>query len=203
MVDKNKRAAVFLDRDGVIVENRTDYVRRWEDLVILPGVLNALQKLSHSDYSIIIVTNQSAVGRGIISLQGAWTINERLVAMIQAAGGRINGVFMCPHMPEDLCDCRKPAPGLLLQAAEALGIDLERSVMIGDALSDVLAGEAAGVGQTALVRTGRGADEARRPEAAQLSSLVVYETLGDALGGFIWRNGTGSSVDGAVQANTS
>ena len=190
MAAKSRRAAVFLDRDGVIIENQADYVRSWMDVVVLPGVLAALRALSYSDYEVVIVTNQSVVGRGIVSLVEAQAINEQLVEMIQAAGGRINGVFMCPHAPDDGCDCRKPAPGLLLRAAEALRIDLEQSVMIGDALSDVLAGQAAGVGRTALVQTGRGAIEARRPEAAKLSALVVYDTLGDALDSFmVWRRG--------------
>ena len=87
---------------------------------------------------------------------------------------------MCPHGPDDGCDCRKPLPGLLLRAAEELDIDLSRSVMIGDALSDVMAGQAAGA-RAVLLRTGRGGDQERLPGAADLPPFLVYDTLADAL----------------------
>ena len=176
-----RRAAIFLDRDGVIIENRNDYVRAWEDVVILPGVLDALAALSHDPRAVVVVTNQSAVGRGLITRPMADDINDRLVAAIRAAGGRVDAVYLCPHTDADGCDCRKPAPGLLRRAAAELGLDLGRSIMIGDALSDVLAGRAAGVGRAALVRTGRGAAQERLPAAAALRPLAVYDTLADAL----------------------
>ena len=176
-----RRAAIFLDRDGVIIENRSDYVRAWEDVVFLPGVLDALAALSHDPRAVVVVTNQSAVGRGLITRPMADDINARLVAAIRAAGGRVDAVYLCPHTDADGCDCRKPAPGLLLRAALDLDLDLARSIMIGDALSDVAAGRAAGVGSTALVRSGRGADQERLPEVARLQPLAVFDTLDTAL----------------------
>lgn len=173
--------AIFLDRDGVIIENRAGYVRSWQDVKFYPQALEALATIGDSSYKIIIVTNQSAVGRGLISPDTAASINARLVNEIERAGGRIDGVFMCPHTPEENCTCHKPEPGLLLQAAEALAIDLSRSVMIGDALTDLEAGLAAGISKVALLRTGRGAEQARLPAAGRIQPLRVFDTLAEAL----------------------
>ena len=159
-----KQPALFLDRDGVIIENCSNYVRSWADVELFPQALAALAAWRDSPYRIILVTNQSAVGRGHISRATAEAINDQLLDVIRDAGGRVDAVFMCPHGPDDGCDCRKPRPGLLLQAAAALDIDLSRSVMIGDALSDVAAGRAAGVSQAILLRTGRGRDQEQLPE---------------------------------------
>jgi D-glycero-D-manno-heptose 1,7-bisphosphate phosphatase len=173
--------AIFLDRDGVIVENRPDYIRSWADVHIFPQALEALVKARIAPYKIIIVTNQSAVGRGIISLAEAQAINQRLVAEIEAAGGQIDAVLMCPHAPNDNCLCRKPRPGLLLQAAQQFSIDLKHSILIGDALSDLLAGQAAGLQNTILVRTGRGADQVNLASSVSLKPYRVYDTLAQAL----------------------
>jgi len=173
--------AIFLDRDGVIIHNRHNYVRSWADVEIYPQALAALAYVYRTPYKVIIVTNQSAVGRGILSLDAAIIINERLVRTIERSNGRIDGVYMCPHAPADNCDCRKPKPGLLLQAAKAHAIDLSHSLMIGDALTDVMAGQAAGVGRSVLLYTGRGRDQALLPEANGLAPLQIYETLKTAL----------------------
>jgi len=181
--------AIFLDRDGVIIENRADYVRSWDDVAFLPGALAALAALAPAPWAVVIVTNQSAVGQGLLAPEAAEAINARVVAAIRAAGGRVDAAYLCPHTDADACDCRKPAPGLLRRAAAELNLDLGRSVMIGDALSDVLAGRAAGVGRAALVRTGRGAAQERLPAAAALRPLAVYDTLGDALAALLDRVG--------------
>jgi D-glycero-D-manno-heptose 1,7-bisphosphate phosphatase len=173
--------AVFLDRDGVLIENVAAYVRAWPDVVFIPGALAALARLSASPYTVVIVTNQSVVGRGIIPLQLAQEINRRLVDTIAGAGGRVDGLFMCPHAPHDRCDCRKPRPGLLFQAAAALAIDLGRSVLVGDALSDIQAGQAAGVRTNVLVRTGRGAQQAGLPEAHAFAPFPVYNCFEDVV----------------------
>lgn len=175
-----KQPAIFLDRDGVIIENCSNYVRSWADVVIFPQAVAALAAVRDCPYRIVLVTNQSAVGRGHISHATAAAINDRLLAHVRAAGGRIDAVYMCPHGPDDGCDCRKPQPGLLLRAAEELDIDLSRSVMIGDALTDVMAGQAAGA-RTVLLRTGRGGDQERLPAAAELPPFLIFDTLADAL----------------------
>lgn len=173
--------AIFLDRDGVIIENRAEYVRRWKDVTFIPQALTALEALSRTRYKIVIVTNQSAVGRGIITRAEADQIGERIMEVIKSHGGHVDGVFVCYHAPAAHCDCRKPRPGLLLQAAAALSIDLSRSIMVGDAISDLQAGQNAGVEQTFLVRTGRGAAQAVLPEAAHLRPFHIYDTLADVV----------------------
>lgn len=177
----NSSPAIFLDRDGVIIKNRADYVRRWDDVEIFPQALDALARLRHWPGKIVIVTNQSVVGRGLISLQEAQGINRRLLREIEAAGGRIDAVYMCPHAPDDNCACRKPRPGMLTQAARDLQIDLTQSIMIGDALTDLAAGRAAGVREVALVRTGHGQEQAASPAANEMEPFAVYNTLSDAL----------------------
>jgi D-glycero-D-manno-heptose 1,7-bisphosphate phosphatase len=173
--------AIFLDRDGVIIENLPDYVRTWEDVRLIPGALEALAWASRSPYKIIIVTNQSAVGRGILTLEQAWEINDRLADRIAQEGGRIDGIYMCPHAPQDHCDCRKPEPGLLLQAASELSIDLSHSVLIGDAISDLLAGQAAGLRESILVRSGRGREQEFMAHPPGLKPFQTCENLSEAV----------------------
>lgn len=169
--------ALFLDRDGVIIENRKEYVRSWSDVSIYPQAIDALVRVAPLGYKIVIITNQSAVGRGIISMEIAERINLQLLDEIESAGGRIDGVYMCPHEPQDECTCRKPQPGLILEAAQSLSLDLNRSILVGDALSDILAGQAAGVGRNVLVRTGRGKDQAEIALAEEIHQFQVYDDL--------------------------
>lgn len=176
-----RQPAIFLDRDGVIVENRSEYIRSWADVKVFPRALEALATLSVSPYRIIIVTNQSAVGRGHITTETAEAINNRLLDVIREAGGRIDGLYMCPHAPEAGCSCRKPLPGLLLSAAEDHDLNLEKSIMIGDALTDVQAGQAAGVRLCIMLRTGRGREQECLPEVASLPSFLVFDDLLKAL----------------------
>jgi len=169
--------AIFLDRDGVIIENRPNYVCSWADVDVYPQALEALAALRDTPYKIIIVTNQSAVGRGIISLETAHRINERLVRVIEEGNGRIDAAYLCSHAPWEGCTCRKPQPGLLLQAAREHNLDLSRSVMIGDALTDLEAGLAAGVSEVILLGTGRGQEQAQLPETACFAPLLYFDHL--------------------------
>ncbi len=172
--------AVFLDRDGVLIENRADYVREWSQVAVYPKTYSSLISIQNAGYKIVIVTNQSAVGRGMLALQTAHELNQRLVELIRENGGRVDGVYLCPHQPEDECDCRKPKPGMLLQAANELRLDFSRSWMIGDAWSDVLAGQAVGVRGTILVQTGRGQDQLSQPHPENLNSFFVATDLANA-----------------------
>jgi D-glycero-D-manno-heptose 1,7-bisphosphate phosphatase len=166
-----------LDRDGVINENRADYVRSPDQLVYIPGAFEALRMLAGTPYRIVVVSNQSAVGRGIISEEQANAINDELVSTVRRQGGRIDAAYLCPHDPRDGCDCRKPQPGMLLRAAQELNLDLGRSFLIGDALTDCAAGKAAGV-RSVLVLTGRGRDQLaslkdREPEFSVAPDLLT------------------------------
>ena len=172
--------AIFLDRDGVLIENRSNYVRDWSQVIIIPEAIRALSLVPIKKYKVVIVTNQSVVGRGLILRQTAEEINQRLIDLIHARGGQIDGVYMCPHKPEDGCSCRKPLPGLLLQAANDLSLDLQRSWMIGDAWSDVQAGEAAGLRATILLKTGRGAEQLLQARLVKLNGYLVFDNLPSA-----------------------
>ena len=174
----------------MIIENRPDYVRSWSDVVCYPQAIAALSRLRDWPGKVVVVTNQSVVGRGLLSLQEAQEINDRLIHEVTQRGGRIDAVFMCPHTPGDNCLCRKPRPGLLQQAARALDLNLEASIMIGDALSDIAAGRAAGVQRVALVCTGRGERQVQSPVAGKTTTFPVFPTLADALQQIVWHNGS-------------
>lgn len=175
------RRAVFLDRDGVINENRPNHVLTWADIDFLPGSFEALRRLSGSPLAIVVVTNQSAVGRGLLALEEMQAINAGVAAAVAAEGGRLDRIYACPHRPEDGCDCRKPQPGMLLQAAAELGLDLGASYFVGDAVSDVEAALAVGC-QPVLVRSGRGeaqlpglrANGYNAPVVADLAAAVAW-----------------------------
>ena len=173
--------AIFLDRDGVLIENRADYVRDSSQVIVFPDAIHALSFSAIRNYRVVIVTNQSAVGRGLISLKTAEEINSQLVNMIREHGGRVDAVYMCHHKPEENCSCRKPKPGLLLQAARDLSLDLPSSWMIGDAWSDLQAGQSAGVRQSILVRTGRGAQQSSESRPDNIGSPLIFDNLSQAL----------------------
>lgn len=174
------RPAVFLDRDGVIIEHRDDYVKSLAEVVFVPGALDALARLARHDTLIVIATNQSAIGRGLLTRHAADAINAHVCEQIAAAGGRVDAVYVCPHQPEDNCACRKPAPGMLLDAARDLGIDLGASAMIGDALTDVLAAQAAGV-RPVLVLTGLGWRKTRELLPPELNHILKVPDLAAAV----------------------
>ncbi len=174
------RAALFLDRDGVLNENRPGHVRRWEEYRFLPGVLGALARAARSDLAIVVVTNQSVIGRGFATRDVVDDIHRRMTAEIVASGGRVDAVYLCPHAPEDGCACRKPRPGMLLAAARDLGLDLAGSWMVGDAATDVEVARAAGV-RPVLVLSGRGGPWDVGPEVPVAADLTA------ALNAFILR----------------
>ena len=181
MTKQREQPALFLDRDGVFIENRANYVRSWEDVQFFPKALAALARIRAVPYKIIVVTNQSAVGRGIISLETAVALNNRILEVLRQANGRIDASYLCPAKPGTSDPCRKPRPGMLLQAAQEHKIDLSQSYMIGDALTDIQAGQAAGVMQAILLLTGRGQDQAQLPQAKTLPTFTTFSTLANAL----------------------
>ena len=136
--------AVFLDRDGVINRRRPDHVKAWEEFEFLPGVLAALVSLRSMNTPVVVVTNQGAVGRGLLSAEALGRIHTRMLQAIRAAGGHVEAIYACLHAPAENCRCRKPAPTLLQRASLELGIALPASIMVGDSRSDVEAARAAG-----------------------------------------------------------
>jgi D-glycero-D-manno-heptose 1,7-bisphosphate phosphatase len=158
--------AVFLDRDGVINENRDDHVKSWDEFTFIPGALTALRMLRHAGFHVFVVTNQAIVERGVVSPQTIEDIHERMAAEVLSHGGLIHDIRYCPHDSHSNCSCRKPQPGMLLDLAARWNVDVGRSYMIGDALTDMTAGHALTC-RCILVQTGRGAEQLRLPEAKQ------------------------------------
>lgn len=156
VVTEHMRRAVFIDRDGVICRNRSDYVKSWQEFVFLRGALRTLARLAQSDLAIVVVTNQSAINRHIVSEDTVADIHARMVRTVEMSSGRIDQVIYCPHRPDEHCLCRKPQPGLVLESARQLDIDVSGSYLIGDAFTDIMAGRVAGCARCYLVLTGRG-----------------------------------------------
>lgn len=144
MTRQARLQAVFLDRDGVINVRRDDYVKTPEDFQILPAAAKAVATLTAAHIPVFVMTNQSAIGRGLMTEADLAAIHRAMLDILAEHGGRIAGIFHCPHTPWDGCECRKPRPGLLLRAAAEHELDLSWCLMIGDSESDMLAGQAAG-----------------------------------------------------------
>jgi D-glycero-D-manno-heptose 1,7-bisphosphate phosphatase len=174
-----RRSAVFVDRDGVINVYRPDYVKSWDEFVFLPSSLLAFRRLAMSPYAVVVVSNQSIIGRGIVEKDTVDTIHQRMTAEIVAYEGRIDDVVYCPHHPDAMCACRKPKPGMLLAAASRANLNLASSYFIGDAPSDVAAALAAGC-TPVLVLTGRGRKNYRQL-LRQYPNLDIAENLLDAV----------------------
>ena len=165
---------ILLDRDGVINRERADYVKCWDEFELLPGSLEAIGTLSTLSVPIAVITNQSAIGRGLADRQEIDAIHARLSELVEREGGRIDAFFLCPHTPADGCQCRKPRPGLLYQAAERFRLDLSASIFVGDALTDYQAAINAGC-QSLLVRSGRRSEEVDRFATAVPAVQVVAD----------------------------
>lgn len=148
------RPLVLLDRDGTI-NAEVDYLSRPEQLRLLPGVLTGLAKLCIEGVPVVVVSNQSGVGRGYFSERRLAVIHHRLEAMLAEGGVDLAGIFYCPHRPDQACDCRKPKPGLAMRAAEVLKGELNQSFVVGDKPCDIELGKNIGA-STILVRTGYG-----------------------------------------------
>jgi len=142
--DAIRHRTVFIDRDGVINRKRSGYVKSWEEIELIPGAIDAMAQMSSSGRDLIVLTNQSAIARRLVTREIVDAIHERLAKLVAEGGGSIKAFLVCPHSPEDRCECRKPAPGLFLRAQQELHVDLMDAVMIGDQASDVLAANAAG-----------------------------------------------------------
>jgi histidinol-phosphate phosphatase family protein len=175
------RPVVFVDRDGVINRMRRDYVKSWLEFEPLPGAVEAMARMSSSGRDVLVVTNQSAIGRGLVSVATVQDIHDRLSTLVEEAGGEIRAFLVCPHTPADNCPCRKPAPGLLCRARDEMGIDLGEAILIGDQPTDIEAAHAAGCGAILVDPTG---DLVRRDKVAGCRvAKSLWEAANLVLGG--------------------
>ncbi len=167
--------AVFLDRDGVLIEER-NYLHRVEEVVFLPGAAPALRRLSDAGFRLFIVTNQSGVGRGYFTMADVERVHEHLEREFAQVGVRFAKIYVAPEAPGQPSRGRKPSPQFLRDARDEFGVDLARSYFVGDKLVDLECGWNAGVKQSLLVRTGYGAElEKQAPE--KLKRAVVVDDL--------------------------
>jgi D-glycero-D-manno-heptose 1,7-bisphosphate phosphatase len=166
---------ILLDRDGVINRESDAFVKSAEEFIPLPGAFDAIATLSRSGFLIAVCTNQSGVGRGLLSETDLSGIHAKLEQGIVDAGGALHGIQYCPHLPDDGCDCRKPKPGMLLTLMRELKIDPDQTVFVGDSLRDLQAGRSAGT-RAVLVRTGNGSRT--EAEASEAGFKEVFDDLG-------------------------
>lgn len=147
------KRAVFLDRDGVINRKAPDgdYITRWEDFCVLQGVVESIAQLNQAGFCVVVITNQRCVSKGLITSSELEKLHQQMSEYLAQAGAKIDAVYYCPHETEPVCRCRKPAPGMLLDAAHSHDIDLAESWMIGDSEVDVAAGKNAGCKAVRLI----------------------------------------------------
>jgi len=167
---------IVLDRDGVINRDSVDFIRSPDQWVPLPGSLEAIAGLHRLGFHVVVATNQSAIGRGLIDAHMLEQIHASMLQRVEQADGRIAGIFVCPHHPDAGCRCRKPRPGLLRQIADRYSISPDKMTVVGDSPRDLQAALAFGA-QPVLVRTGNGLDTER--SAARLGHPAVYNDLLD------------------------
>ena len=179
------RKAFFIDRDGV-VNVEVDYLHRPEDVILIDGLGEALGSIHRAGYLAVVVSNQSGVARGMYTMQDVKAVEDRICELLRQSGSDVPDAFYyCPHHKKGIvpelavdCDCRKPKPGMFLQAARDWEIDPSQSYMIGDRMTDLQAGQAAGCAAEVLVLTGYGKNE---QEAARTAGFMIAEDLLDAV----------------------
>jgi len=169
------RAALFLDRDGTLIEER-DYLRRPEQVAFYPGVVQALRRAKASGFLLVMVTNQSGVGRGYFTVEDVEAVHAHIQRLLGEAGAAFDRIYYAPEAPEQPSRGRKPSPQFLFDARDDLGVDLALSHMVGDKLIDLQCGWNAGVKTSFLVRTGYGT-KVERGQAAELASAVVVDSF--------------------------
>ena len=173
--EASKKRLVVLDRDGVINHESTAFVKSADEWVPLDGSIDAIAALTRGGFRVAVASNQSGLARGLFDYAALYAMHQKMRDLVSAAGGRIDHIVICPHGPDDGCDCRKPQPGLLIQVGEHFNTEMQNVPFIGDSVRDLLAARAAGA-RPILVRTGKG----RKAEGGlppELSGVEVFDDL--------------------------
>jgi len=174
-----KNRLIILDRDGVINEDSDEYVKSLEEWIPIPGSIEAIATLSKAGYRIAVATNQSGIGRGLFDLDELELMHDKLCSLVEDAGGRIEGIFYCPHTPDDNCNCRKPKSGLIDAIESELNVSAKDCYIVGDSQRDLEAGFNKGC-IPVLVKTGKGEKSlstlsAKNP--AMFSQTQIFDDL--------------------------
>ncbi|MCY4148989.1 MAG: D-glycero-beta-D-manno-heptose 1,7-bisphosphate 7-phosphatase [Gammaproteobacteria bacterium] len=175
----NKFKLVILDRDGVINRDSDSFIKSPEEWTAIPGSLEAIARLGREKYIVVIITNQSGISQGLLSINMLNKIHQKMFSELSRFGGEISAIFFCPHSRKENCSCRKPAPGLFFKLAERLNVDLREVHAVGDSLRDLQAARAASA-RPILVRTGKGGrtyEQIRSGQHQDLASTPVYPDL--------------------------
>ena len=178
------KKAVFLDRDGVIIE-QVAYLSRPEQAVLIPGAVEALEIIHRHGDVAVVISNQSGVGRGYFTAAAVDAVHDRKQKRLGVQGEYVDAFYYCPHAPDEKCSCRKPSPEMILRAGERFGADVGSSLMLGDRMSDLECGVNAGCAASVLVLTGYGEEQA--PKAREAGFAVARDML-DAVRKFYGEN---------------
>ena len=165
---------IILDRDGVINHDSDRYIKGPDEWRPIPGSLEAIARLNHAGYRVVVATNQSGIGRGLFDMATLNAIHDKMHRALSQVGGRIDAIFYCPHTADATCDCRKPKPGLLREAGRRFNADMQGLPVIGDGLRDLQAAESVG-SQPMLVLTGKGERTLREGDFP--ASTVIFPDL--------------------------
>lgn len=166
---------IILDRDGTINEDSEDYIKSPDEWIPVPGSIEAIGRLSRADYQVVVATNQSGIARGMYDMDTLNRIHARMIEKVAEQGGQIDGIFICPHGPDDHCECRKPKPGLYIEIAKRLNTKLNGVYAVGDSARDVVAAREAGA-TPVLVRTGKGERTLSEP-GPELEGVPIFDDL--------------------------
>ncbi len=167
---------IILDRDGVINQDSDAYIKNQDEWIPIPGSLEAIARLSQAGYQVLVATNQSGLARGLFDQATLDAIHHKMESAVEQHGAKLDGIYYCPHGPDDGCSCRKPQPGLLQQIGLDLGVDLNESILVGDSLRDLQAASAVGA-KPVLVLTGKGRKTLEQLNQEQ--QIDVYQNLAD------------------------
>jgi D-glycero-D-manno-heptose 1,7-bisphosphate phosphatase len=171
---------VILDRDGVINYDSADYIKSVTEWYPITGSIEAIARLHNAGFVVTVATNQSGLARGLFTQNDLDAIHRKLIALVEQAGGVVDGIFFCPHLPEQNCSCRKPATGMLQQIEQHFSASLDNAFFVGDSMKDIEAALAFGC-RPILVRTGKGAATEAELELAKLRNVPVFADLASAV----------------------
>lgn len=171
---------IILDRDGVINHDSDAYIKSPEEWKPIDGSLEAIARLNHAGYIVVVASNQSGLARGYFDIEALSAMHQKMDEMLVKIGGQVDAVFYCPHGPNDECDCRKPRPGMLLEIGQRFNVPLKDVVFIGDSISDIKAASNARA-QAILVRTGKGVKAEKIMQAECKAPVPVFDDLASAV----------------------
>jgi len=171
---------IVLDRDGVINHDSDEYIKSTDEWVPIDGSLEAIARLNHGGYIVVVASNQSGIARGYFDIETLTAMHRKMDTLLEKLGGHVDAIFYCPHGPKDNCDCRKPKPGMLLEIGQRFNVSLEEVVFIGDSVTDIKAAANANA-SSVLVRTGKGEKAEKILKAENRDDIPVFDDLSAAV----------------------